>query len=235
MATAYFLERVIAMTAAASDQDHINMIVYNHCTIPDRTAFILGDNDQDPLKPIIDDAQALEKLGCSFIVMPCNTAHYFYDRIRQHVGIPFVNIVDETIRYASVRTPGLQRVGIMATDGTLATETYQRAAEKANITGIVPDVNHQAVVMDMIYNGVKAGKPVSRADFDNVVGHLRQAGAQCILLGCTELSVLKRDLSIKDHDVLDSIDVLASETVRRCAKPLTEEGKLLEVEDDANQ
>lgn len=233
MATAYFLERVIAMTSADTDQDHINMIIYNHCTIPDRTAYILGTEKRHPLVPIIDDAKALEALGCMFIVMPCNTAHYFYEEIQKHVDIPVVNIVQETIGYASRRISNLKTVGIMATDGTLATETYQRAAAQAGLSSVLPDDIHQREVMAMIYQGVKAGVPVAREQFDQVADHLREAGAQSIILGCTELSVLKRDLNIKDDDVLDSIDVLASETVRRSGKPFTTEGIVLEGKNEA--
>lgn len=114
-------------------------------------------------------------------------------------------------------------MGIMATTGTIVTGTYQKYAERAGLSFAVPDEDEQDLLMQIIYDGVKAGKPVPRADFDRVANHLRAKGAQCLILGCTELSVLKRDLPINDPDVLDSIDVLASETVRRSGKPFTDE------------
>lgn len=224
MATAYYLEQVIAMTDAATDQDHVNMIIFNHCTIADRTAFILGESDANPLPVLMEDAKRLAECGCRFIAIPCNTAHYFYDAIQECVDIPVINIVSETIRYAQRLHPGLHSVGIMATNGTVATHTYQRYAEEAGLAWIVPDAAHQEAVMHMIYDGVKAGASVPRADFDVVANHLRAAGAECILLGCTELSVLKRDLPIDDADVLDSIDVLAAETIRRAEKPFSAQG-----------
>ncbi|MDO4280868.1 MAG: aspartate/glutamate racemase family protein, partial [Peptococcaceae bacterium] len=101
--------------------------------------------------------------------------------------------------------------------------TYQRSAEATGLEAVVLDEAEQNLLMSMIYDGVKAGKPVPRADFDRVAQALRDKGAQCLILGCTELSVLKRDLPIDDPDVLDSIDVLASETVRRAGKPMTDE------------
>lgn len=223
MATVYYMQRVIEMTKAGCDQEHINMLVFNDCDIPDRTAFITEKSPDNPLPVMVEDAKRLEAAGCAFVVIPCNTAHYFYDELEQAVEIPVVNIVEETIRYAKARVQDLSCVGIMATTGTIVTGTYQKYAERAGLSFAVPDENEQDLLMQIIYDGVKAGKPVPRADFDRVANHLRAKGAQCLILGCTELSVLKRDLPINDPDVLDSIDVLASETVRRSGKPFTDE------------
>lgn len=223
MATVYYMQRVIEMTKAGCDQEHINMLVFNDCDIPDRTAFITEKSPDNPLPVMVEDAKRLEAAGCEFVVIPCNTAHYFYDELEQAVEIPVVNIVEETIRYAKARVQDLSCVGIMATTGTIVTGTYQKYAEHAGLSFAVPDENEQDLLMQIIYDGVKAGKPVPRADFDRVANHLRAKGAQCLILGCTELSVLKRDLPINDPDVLDSIDVLASETVRRSGKPFTDE------------
>ena len=223
MATVYYMQRVIEMTKAGCDQEHINMLVLNDCDIPDRTAFITEKSPDNPLPVMVEDAKRLEAAGCEFVVIPCNTAHYFYDELEQAVEIPVVNIVEETIRYAKARVQDLSCVGIMATTGTIVTGTYQKYAERAGLSFAVPDENEQDLLMQIIYEGVKAGKPVPRADDDRVANHLRAKGAQCLILGCTELSVLKRDLPINDPDVLDSIDVLASETVRRSGKPFTDE------------
>ena len=227
MATVYYMQRVIEMTKADSDQEHINMLVLNDCDIPDRTAFITGRSSEDPLSVMIEDAKKLEDAGCDFVVIPCNTAHYFYDELQESVQIPVVNIVEETIRYAKARVQDLSCVGIMATTGTIVTGTYQKYAENAGLSSVIPDEDGQEALMSIIYDGVKAGKPVSRAQFDAIADSLRERGAQCLILGCTELSVLKRDLSINDPDVLDSIDVLAAETVRRSGKPHSEECLLL--------
>ena len=223
MATVYYMQRVIEMTKAGCDQEHINMLVFNDCDIPDRTAFITEKSPDNPLPVMVEDAKRLEAAGCEFVVIPCNTAHYFYDELERAVEIPVVNIVEETIRYAKARVQDLSCVGIMATTGTIVTGTYQKYAQRAGLSFAVPDEDEQDLLMQIIYDGVKAGKPVPRADFDRVANHLRAKGAQCLILGCTELSVLKRDLPINAPDVLDSIDVLASETVRRSGKPFTDE------------
>lgn len=221
MATAYYMQRVVDMTEADCDQGHINMIVYNHCTIPDRTAYIIGKSSENPVPFMQEDAKKLEASGCQFIAIPCNTAHFFYEEIQEAVSIPVINIVSETIRYAALLIKDLTKVGILATDGTIQTGTYQKYAEEAGLSWVIPDKKEQELVMHIIYGCIKAGKPVALHDFELVCNHLREKGAQCLLLACTELSVLKRDLHIKDEDVLDSIDVLANETVRRSGKPVS--------------
>ena len=221
-ATADLFTKIINNTEAGCDQDHLHVIIDSNTNIPDRTEALIHGG-ADPTEPMTQSARRLAEAGAELIVMPCNTAHYFYDELEQAVEIPVVNIVEETIRYAKARVQDLSCVGIMATTGTIVTGTYQKYAERAGLSFAVPDEDEQDLLMQIIYDGVKAGKPVPRADFDRVANHLRAKGAQCLILGCTELSVLKRDLPINDPDVLDSIDVLASETVRRSGKPFTDE------------
>ena len=82
LATVYFMEMIIEMTDASKDQEHIDMLVSNHATIPDRTGFILGESSESPMDAMVEDAQMLETAGCSFVVIPCNTAHYFFEDIK---------------------------------------------------------------------------------------------------------------------------------------------------------
>lgn len=106
LATVYFMDLIIRMTEAETDQEHINMLVSNHATIPDRTDYILGKSEDSPLKDMTDDAKMLEEAGCLFIVIPCNTAHYFFEDIERSVKIPVINIIKETIRYAADKCCG---------------------------------------------------------------------------------------------------------------------------------
>lgn len=219
LATVYFMNRVIDFTEATTDQEHCNLIVLQHSTIPDRTAFLVGTGDDDPLPVMIDDARNLERAGARFIVMPCNTAHHFLSEVAASVQIPFISIVTEAMAAAEAKSPGLTHLGVLATDGTLLTETYKKACDERGITCVTPDADVQAEVMDVIYAGVKAGVPVPRERFDALTQHLRDKGAQVIILGCTELSVLGQDLGL-DADVVDSLDALARRTVEMCGKPV---------------
>jgi aspartate racemase len=213
MATVYFMQRVLDLTDASRDQDHVDMLVWNHASIPDRTAYLLGDSDVSPGPVMADDARQLERAGARFIAVPCNTAVAFQDEIASAVAIPVLSIVDETVAAAQAAVPGLTTVGILATDGTLKAETYHRTARAAGLTPVVPDDVVQKDVMSMIYDGVKAGMPVERHRFDAAVSHLRSKGAGAVLLACTELSILKTDLAVDEPDVVDSLDALAARTV----------------------
>lgn len=222
MATVYFMQRVIDLTQAHRDQDHINMVVKQHASIPDRTAFLLGQSKQNPLPVMVGDARELEEAGASFIAMPCNTAHYFYDELQAAVDIPFVNIVEEAIAAAMSASADLSLVGVLATDGTVRSGTYERACRRLGLTCLAPAPHVQDEVMDIIYEGVKAGRPVPKQRLEAVIAHLRDRGCQAVVLGCTELSVLGHQHGMPG-DVIDSLDVLARRTIELCGKSVTDQ------------
>ena len=213
MATVYFMQRILEMTDAGRDQDHVDMLVWNHASIPDRTAYIVGDSDQSPGPVMADDARALERAGATFIAIPCNTARAFLDEVREAVDVDVLDIVAETVDAAQQAIVNLATIGILATDGTLRSRVYHDTATTRGLTPVEPDDVVQKDVMSMIYDGVKAGMPVSRDRFDAAVEHLRAKGAQAIVLGCTELSILQTDLKVDEPDVIDSLDALAARTV----------------------
>ncbi len=223
LSTVYFMEMIIQMTKAETDQEHIDMIVLNHAGIPDRTRFILGLSDENPLDVMVADARKLERAGADFIVIPCNTAHYFFDKIRQSVRVPILNIVEETVDYAVKTVPGLTSLGVLATDGTIESKTYQRFCEARGIRCEVPDAEGRAVNMRIIYDQVKAGKPADIGAFLGLVESLKQRPCEAVVLGCTELSVVKRDHRLKRPDIIDSLEVLAESTIFACGKQLKTE------------
>lgn len=213
MATVYFMQRVLEMTDASRDQDHVDMLVWNHASIPDRTAYIVGDSDESPGPVMAQDARELEQAGATFIAVPCNTARAFLDEVQAAVTIDVLDIVAETVSAAQAAIPDLTTLGILATDGTLRSRIYHETATERGLTPVEPDDVVQKDVMSMIYDGVKAGMPVERERFDAAVAHLRAKGAGAIVLGCTELSILQTDLKVDEPDVIDSLDALAARTV----------------------
>jgi aspartate racemase len=218
-ATVHFLHRVVQLTDAHRDQDHVDLIVWQHGSIPDRSAFLLG-HGESPEPVLVADAVALERAGARFIAIPCNTAVVWVEQMRAAVSIEVLDTVAETVDAARAAVPGLQRLGVLATDGTLLAGTYAAAAAVAGVDLLTPTAEVQQEVMSIIYDGVKAGEPVPRERFDAVVGHLRERGAQAVALGCTELSVLYEDLGLTDPTVIDSIDALARRVVLRAGAPL---------------
>ena len=207
---------VVRLTEAGRDQDHLDMVVLNHATIPDRTAYILGESDENPGPVMAEDARRLERFGVSFLVVPCNTAHHFTDEITAAVQVPVLNIIEETVAEASSRVADLRTVGLLATSGTARAGVYQRALEAQGLACLLPDDADQAVVMRIIYEQVKAGRPVDIDAFHGVVARLRDRGAQVVVLGCTELSIIAADFRLlEDRTLVDSLDVLARRTIER--------------------
>lgn len=223
LSTVYFMEMIIKMTRARVDQDHINMIVLNHATIPDRTSYILGQSRENPLAIMVEDAKKLQQAGADFIVIPCNTAHYFFDEIQKSITIPMVNIVEETVAYARKTVPHLSTLGVLATTGTIESATYRLACERMGIACLTPDKAGQDTVMRIIYEQVKAGKEVEISAFYHLVEELKLRGCEAVVLGCTELSVVRRDFHIDNREIVDSLEVLAKKTIQMCGKQLKKE------------
>ena len=223
LATAYFLGKIVRLTVADRDQDHLDMIVFDHASIPDRTAYIVGTSPEDPGPVMADDARRLAAFGADFLVVPCNTAHNFTDQVVAAVDIPVLSIIEETVDEALARVPGLAAVGLLATTGTAASGVYQRALAARGISCLLPDDADQAVVMSVIYDQVKAGLRGDVAAIRGVADRLVARGAQAVLLGCTELSVVAEDEGLLAEPLyVDSLDVLARATIRRAGGVLRE-------------
>lgn len=213
-ATSYYYDSLTAHTEAACDQEHIDMVILSHATMPDRTGAILSGDDKRLIRLLQDDAKTLEQLGVGNIAITCNTSHYFYDHIQKAVNIPVINMIQESVNYAVRDFDNVKRVGIMATDGTINSRIYHKACRKLGVTPVKPSAERQKDVMSLIYDDIKAGKPGDRKKFDRVVSEFMRKGCDVIILACTELSVFKGK-----HDVpsicLDAMDVLVKESILR--------------------
>ena len=217
MATAYFLELTVRMTDAARDQDHLEVTILDRPSIPDRTACILGRSKESPVPMMEKAAKTLEALGASCIAVPCVTSHYFFEELQKSVRIPFIHLVRETA--AHLKENGVSSAGILATSGTVATGLFQKALEAEGISWHIPDAGGQEKVMHLIYENVKAGLPPELPLFEEVCAGLRKKGAECTILGCTELSLIKRDFPV-GPGCLDALEVLAKRSIEYCEKPL---------------
>ena len=129
-ATAYFYEEVIAHTKALKDQDHINMVILNCASMPDRTEAITSGKYDELLASMKNEIEKLEKCGAGNIAIPCNTSHFFLERIQARTDIPVINMIKETARYIAEGEIKVRKVGILATDGAVKTGLYQKACEE---------------------------------------------------------------------------------------------------------
>ena len=213
MASAQFLELLTDKTDAATDQEHIEVFLYSRPQTPDRTAFLLGHSQESPYPVLLDSGRKLEAMGCGVLVMPCMTAYSFYPQLKSDLRARLINPITESA--AVLRRRGMQKVGIMATSGTLQVGTFQQALTDCGITPIVPDAANQAEVMSIIYDDVKSGKPADMERFHSVAHSMRAQGAECVILGCTELSVIRQTQKI-GAGFLDAMVVLAECAIEAC-------------------
>ena len=220
IATAHFMELVIRMTEADTDQEHLDMILYNRPSIPDRTSYILDPTRPNPLPEMIRVGNALARQGAKLIAIPCMTAHYFHRELTRYIEAPIVHAIHETA--AHLKKHGISKVGIMATDGPIRSKLFQSELERHGIEALIPGPEGQKCVMSVIYDDIKANKPAGMDKFQLASRDLRAQGAQAIILGCTELSLVKRDYPI-GAGYLDAMEVLAQTCVLRCGGTLKEE------------
>lgn len=216
MATAYFMELVTKMTKAGCDQEHVQMLVYSQPTIPDRTAYILKKTPNSPVPEMVRIGKILQQ-NAQVIAVPCITAHYFWEDLSREVDAQVLNALVGTAEH--LKANGIRKVGIMATDGTKATGLLQRTLENAGMEVLFPDNECQKGVMDLIYRDIKANRPPDMELFRQISRKLHTDGAEVIILGCTELSLIK-----KSHEIgpgfIDALEVLAQLAVRACGAPL---------------
>ena len=214
LATVDLMSKIIHLTPAKSDQDHIHMIVDNYPQIPDRTSAIFGKG-ASPLPSMIESANRLEAAGADMIAIACNTAHYYRNDIQASVNIPILDMPKEAVRF--IENKGLKSMALLATDGTLSTNLYQESLREQGIAVVEPDKMTQDRIMEGIY-AVKSG------DLDEGKKLLLQAakivldqGAEAILAACTEIPLVLSELD--GIRVIDPTEILAKTIVDRCLVP----------------
>ncbi|MCR5330061.1 MAG: amino acid racemase [Lachnospiraceae bacterium] len=223
MATVVFLKKIIDMTEAGTDQEHISMNIAHYPCIPDRTKYMLGESGDNPVPALVCLGNKLADEGTDAIAIPCVTAHFFMDELSQNIRIPIIDGVELTGQY--LKEMGCKSVGLLGTDGTIRTGFLQRKIEEAGIECHTPSDECQKLVMKLIYDNVKAGRPVDKEAFTRVSEEMHAKGAEVIVLGCTELSVIA-DGWLPSGRYLDMLDVLARACVLRFGKLRPEYGSI---------
>lgn len=215
MATVHLMQRIVEMTDARKDQEHIPMLVYHLPQIPDRTAFLEGRSRESPVLPIQQAAIKLEEQGADLLVIPCVTAHAFLKSIQHEVSIPVMNAAEECS--SLLQKSGVAEVGILATDGALRCEIFQSTLYRKGIRTILPSERMQHALMRLIYSVLKAGKMADTGTLAEICNELKENGAQAIVLGCTELSLIWKE-QLPAGMYLDAIDVMARRVVESCGR-----------------
>ena len=213
-ATALFYHKVVQLSPAKNDQDHLKTIILSNPKIPDRNSYF-ANKSQSPLPTLIDSVKQLECMGADFISMPCNTVHGFWKQLCEAVNIPILNIISETV--AAIKNDRQEfsnsHIGLLATDGTLRMEIYQQPLLSAGFKLITPEPAAQKAVHDGIYS-IKSGENTRKA-IENIqkgILSLQQQEASALIYGCTEFNLIKNELRT-EITPFDSLDILAKATV----------------------
>lgn len=211
LATTIYMRNVIDYTDALTDQDNIPMIVINDTTIPDRTDFLLGKSNNSPYPKLLSNLKDLERLGCNYIFIICNTSHAFYDELNKNSNATIVNMIEETLKECKKRN--FNKVGLLATEGTINSKIYEKF-NKFNLDLFIPEKSIQNKITSFIYDYVKQDKNVLKEDFFDTLNYFYNNGCDAVILGCTELSVIYRNLELyNDNKIIDSTSVISKLTI----------------------
>lgn len=214
-ATVLFLDVIAQHTKASSDQEHLNIDCLQHCTVPDRTAYILDHSQPSPLPDLLEDVAVLNERGASLISMPCNTAHYFYTELQAASTVPVLNMITLAAEQVAVRHPHARRVAVLGTRGTVESGMYHRALADRGFEPVTPPEDVQQVVDNIIFAQVKGGAPLSESDYADVTSTMHEAhDCDVCLVGCTELSVPQQRFTVAVPTV-DALVTLADATIER--------------------
>lgn len=217
LATKIFYEKTIKNTVASKDQEHIDMIILNHATMPERTEAILEGKESHFLDAIKRDFELLEMSGVNNIAIPCNTSHYFYKQMQEITTINIINMIACTAKHIYSQYGEGSKVAILATDGTVSTGIYQTECLSHRLVPYSPKEIIQEKIMKMIYK-VKAGADYKAEELESMIIDLvKKKHCTCVLLGCTELSSVKLKKEVKKYCV-DPLEILVDTSIKLSGK-----------------
>ncbi len=222
-------EKLISLTRAQGDQDHIPFILFSLPEmVADRTAFLLGKQTVNPAYALAEQFEKMSSLGCTIAVMACNTAHagpifdVALDLLRgKGIELRILHMVKETVAHIQETCPQIRRVGILATHGAYQAGLYEQALGQAGLETILPDAEIREKIHQAIYSsvyGIKVCPGVVSAEASrhiySAVRHLLDLGAGAIILGCTELPLAVKEDRIDGIRMLDPTMIIAEKLIR---------------------
>ena len=218
-ASAKFYSLITDFTKADKDQDHLNIILRSTPTIPDRSAFILDESDINPFEKIRSEICAHAEAGSEIIAVACNTAEYFYSKLQNIIAVPILPISKIAVSYA--KHLGYRRIGILATQGMCKAGLYQTACCEYGLEYKLPSAKNCEILNEIIYNYIKKALPIPDIFVTDIAEELYLYGCDCLILGCTELSLMGDFFKKRNYNYLDSLETLAAKCVLICGGDLS--------------
>ena len=214
-ATVDLMQRIIVATPAADDVDHIRVLVDNNPKVPSRIKALIEGDGESPAPCMISMAQGLVKQGADFLVIPCNTAHHYYPDVVAAVDVPVLNLIELTAEHVKNVQSNIKKVGLLASSALQIIHLYEPWFAKHDIQIVYPTPENQEKLMAFI-RAVKANKHTAEQllDYLQAAEDLAAQGAECLVVACTELSVIGDQLKAS-LPVYDASDLLAKTIVRK--------------------
>jgi aspartate racemase len=211
-ATVEFMSRIVRNTPAQDDEDHLRMLVDNNPKVPSRIKALIERTGSDPLPVLVGMAQGLQAAGADFLVMPCNTAHHYHAALAGAVTIPFLSIVDITLKCLATDWPEARRIGFLASPAVQIVRVFDDRLEAAGLLPVHPEAAEAEQLLQLIRD-VKRGLTGTQqaAGFADLAKALMPR-ADLLLIACTELSMLEMP-QLGDFPVIDTLDLLVDATI----------------------
>lgn len=196
------------------DQDYLNYILVNDAQVPDRTAYIMDHSQPNFFYDLKNDIENQAKLKPDFMVMPCNTAHYFYDELNQLTDIPFLNMMRIAAHYFADNFPNQNKIGLIATEGSIKDHLYEDELKRVGKSVELGGPEIQPMVNRLIYDNIKEKGIVDHNLYHKILQIMHDKyGCDVTLLGCTELSLAQEQAPDHPYNVIDPQSIMADVTI----------------------
>jgi len=219
-ATLDCFDKIIKSTPAKTDQEHLRIIIDSNPKVPDRTAAIIGKGES-PVPVLVEGCRCLQRAGADFIIIPCVSAHFFLDEVRQHVKLPILSIFDAVAETIVNDHPKINTVGLISTTGTISGGLFQNRLAADHIKILVPDETRQSRVMAAIYDikNVQSTRPKDQitSELVAIAANLMSKGAQGIIAGCTEIPLALKQEHLS-APYFDALRILARAAIRKAGQ-----------------
>ena len=209
-ASAEFVNRLIAQTSASCDQEHIPFVLWSDPRVPDRSTS-LRNKDDLPLSWLLDGIRGLKSAGCNCIVIPCNTAHFWFDEMKKQASwnSKIIHIVDSVVDALQDVNVTNSTIGIIGTQATIELGLYQYKLNTLGWNCITPTKEEMNTLVQPAINLIKANNnEAAQPLIMTVVNRLIDSGAKAVVLGCTELPLAVKQTEEKGIPLINSIDSL---------------------------
>ena len=216
-ASAVFYRRLVEQTTASCDQEHIPVVIWGDPTVPDRSTSLINRDDL-PWEKLKAGILGLKNAGCDSIVIPCNTAHFWYDRMSQ-LGVPITHIVGSVAEELQALKIYSGTIGVIGTRATMRLGLYQQYLGKLGWHCITPEAQEMDNLVQPAIDLVKAGDMSGAHDLlIKAIDKLIPWGVSAVVLGCTEIPLAIRETHHKNIPLINSIDSLVKSAIKNFNK-----------------